>query len=399
MRNSSVRSATGRPVLRPLGRRRRSTGDRIAARRPPSFAGGKRRRRRRRPGDGGSRPQGADAACSAARDTEVAARRAIEAAAARLRADYRDWHGALRILAAPTAEELDESFAAWLQRREGEDPSGRRRSRPPRGRGRDYGPLERLRRGGPKRRNTSPCCAGRSTRFPRAAPASRPSFHPAGGARGKAGAPLWKLCDFREGVPEADRAGIEAALEASGILDAWVMPDGRILSTGYRGHVPLRDDLRLPFPVRHAGDWLIPAIDPGKPALPRFPRMRGGISVGSAAGGLRAHWIDANGSWRMGPLAGRWTKPDPQNTSVRASGRPRGAAAWRIPPMPTSAKACAPASRRNRRRWPTARVDRLRKALAPDNRPILQTGVALDASVRASPRLLLRTKPPRKRRE
>src|SRR5205807_10462681 len=46
---------------------------------------------------------------------------------------------------------------------------------------------------------------------------------------GRPGAPLWQVVDFREHVPEADRAGLEAALEASGVLDAWVTPDGRLL--------------------------------------------------------------------------------------------------------------------------------------------------------------------------
>ena len=36
------------------------------------------------------------------------------------------------------------------------------------------------------------------------------------------GAPLWKLCDFREEISAADRAGYEAALEAAGLLDGWV---------------------------------------------------------------------------------------------------------------------------------------------------------------------------------
>ena len=43
------------------------------------------------------------------------------------------------------------------------------------------------------------------------------------------GAPLWQLVDFRRDIDEEDRAGIEAALEAAGILDAWVTPNGELL--------------------------------------------------------------------------------------------------------------------------------------------------------------------------
>jgi uncharacterized protein (TIGR02680 family) len=40
----------------------------------------------------------------------------------------------------------------------------------------------------------------------------------------RAGAPLWRLVRFADGVPDADAAGIEAALHAAGLLDAWLHP-------------------------------------------------------------------------------------------------------------------------------------------------------------------------------
>jgi hypothetical protein len=48
--------------------------------------------------------------------------------------------------------------------------------------------------------------------------------------QGRAGAPLWRLVDFRDHVDAAARVGLEAALEASGLLDAWVTPDGALLA-------------------------------------------------------------------------------------------------------------------------------------------------------------------------
>ena len=44
----------------------------------------------------------------------------------------------------------------------------------------------------------------------------------------RAGAPLWRLVDFKDELPTASRAGLEAALEASGLLDAWVTQSGRL---------------------------------------------------------------------------------------------------------------------------------------------------------------------------
>ncbi len=52
---------------------------------------------------------------------------------------------------------------------------------------------------------------------------------------GRRGAPLWRLVDFADGIDDADRAGVEAALEAATILDAWVTPDGELLAAGTDG--------------------------------------------------------------------------------------------------------------------------------------------------------------------
>ncbi len=45
----------------------------------------------------------------------------------------------------------------------------------------------------------------------------------------RAGAPLWKLCEFRDDVSAEARSGFEAALEAAGLLDAWVTPAGELI--------------------------------------------------------------------------------------------------------------------------------------------------------------------------
>jgi hypothetical protein len=42
------------------------------------------------------------------------------------------------------------------------------------------------------------------------------------------GGPFFRLVEFRPNLPALERAGLEAALHACGLLDAWVFPDGRI---------------------------------------------------------------------------------------------------------------------------------------------------------------------------
>ena len=56
-----------------------------------------------------------------------------------------------------------------------------------------------------------------------------PHTRAAGVRDGRPGAPLWKVTDFAPGLPDDERAGLEAALEAAGILDAWVTPEGNLV--------------------------------------------------------------------------------------------------------------------------------------------------------------------------
>ena len=76
----------------------------------------------------------------------------------------------------------------------------------------------------------------------------------------RAGAPLWKVTDFAPDVPDEHRAGLEAALEAAGLLDAWVTPDGNLVD----GDVTVVSGL-APVPGQSCASALIPAIDPGDP--------------------------------------------------------------------------------------------------------------------------------------
>src|SRR6185437_1766439 len=77
---------------------------------------------------------------------------------------------------------------------------------------------------------------------------------------GRPGAPLWQLVDFQESLSADQCAGVEAALEASGLLDAWVSPDGhlQIATVADEATQPLHDTQWLArTPVAHSlSDWL-----------------------------------------------------------------------------------------------------------------------------------------------
>ncbi|MFY1829487.1 TIGR02680 family protein [Myxococcus fulvus] len=123
------------------------------------------------------------------------------------------------------------------------------------------------------------------------------------------GAPLWKLCDFAPGLTEQARAGLEAALEASGLLDAWVTPRGQLIAADeHETHLlegpPLEED------TPHLGHLLVPSIDEADPRArgvdaSTVARILRGIGGQAGTGTV---WVDRAGGWRVGPLEGRHGK-------------------------------------------------------------------------------------------
>lgn len=143
----------------------------------------------------------------------------------------------------------------------------------------------------------------------------------------RAGAPLWQLVDFREHVGEAQRAGLEAALEAAGLLDAWVTPDGRL--HGADGLSPLFDSQWLERPPQPASlaDWLTPADGAATPGIDAalLTRLLAGIACTAHDDGRAEGWVAPDGRFRLGALAGAWHKPQAAyiGYAARAAARAR----------------------------------------------------------------------------
>ncbi|MFI5840016.1 SbcC/MukB-like Walker B domain-containing protein [Catenuloplanes sp. NPDC051500] len=160
---------------------------------------------------------------------------------------------------------------------------------------------------------------------------------------GRAGAPLWQLVRFGDGVPEAEAAGIEAALQAAGLLDAWLHPSGAGLSPGTHRPAATHSsggpgDTGLPHPAEGdlagaAGTGGLPAAAPedvqdaylraGAPVTgpnladvlvpeeqddvppDRILAVLAGIALGDLTGPAA---VSAAGRWAQGAGAGRFVK-------------------------------------------------------------------------------------------
>ncbi|MEV5200297.1 TIGR02680 family protein [Streptomyces sp. NPDC053720] len=133
------------------------------------------------------------------------------------------------------------------------------------------------------------------------------------------GAPLWRLVDFENRLSAAEQAGLEAALEASGMLDAWVLPSGTVLTAD--SHEVLLAPAGAPVRVPSLAHLLRPAVDQGdagaaavgEATVARVLAAIGAGAVGAEQGGAgpageAGTWVAVDGRFRVGALTGRWAK-------------------------------------------------------------------------------------------
>ena len=159
---------------------------------------------------------------------------------------------------------------------------------------------------------------------------------------GRPGAPLYLLCELSPGLDEAERAGLEAALEASGLLDAWVTPEGDVLSpetldtclvpADRKPSGPTLAEVLVPAPGYGVGREVVERIlrsigvEPSPPTpLPSHtlppgegrplplaadsPLSRSGGSAMGEGLGVRGPTVTTTGAFHLGPLRGAWSKP------------------------------------------------------------------------------------------
>ena len=139
----------------------------------------------------------------------------------------------------------------------------------------------------------------------------RPPFWTRADRVDRDGAPLWRLIDFNDGVPAERRCGLEAALEAAGLLDAWVTPSGRLEDPTLADVVLVGDQ-----PAADASllQGLAPVPDQAVGEAVVIQLLRS-IGLGEHDTGP---WVDFDGRFRLGPLAGRGSKDRAEHIGAAA---------------------------------------------------------------------------------
>ena len=127
------------------------------------------------------------------------------------------------------------------------------------------------------------------------------------------GAPFWRLVDFASPVPDHVRGPVEAALQAAGLLDAWVGPAGTVA-----GHDIFADTTALArAPGRSLADVLIPVRHADVPAE-SVRRLLAAVAFDDRLPPSQPAAIGADGSWRLGNLHGSWHKDHPAHIGALA---------------------------------------------------------------------------------
>ena len=127
----------------------------------------------------------------------------------------------------------------------------------------------------------------------------------------RAGAPFYMLVDFAVSVSADDRLGLEAAALGSGVGDAWISPDGRLLSGD--GGRPLLDTQLNGGAAQPNGstlaDVLVPDAQSAEIGVPADTILSVLTRIGCASSAQATSTADGlvlgrDGSWRTGALAG-----------------------------------------------------------------------------------------------
>jgi uncharacterized protein (TIGR02680 family) len=135
----------------------------------------------------------------------------------------------------------------------------------------------------------------------------------------RAGASLWRLVRFADHVTDDRAAAIEAALEATGMLDAWVRPEGT--GEGDAGDGFLVPGSPVPGPS--LADVLVPEDDAGVPGAVIAATLRSVALDGALFSSAAV--IGADGRYSHGITAGRHRKEHAEYIGATARARRRAA--------------------------------------------------------------------------
>ncbi|MDJ0345971.1 TIGR02680 family protein [Streptomyces sp. H10-C2] len=155
--------------------------------------------------------------------------------------------------------------------------------------------------------------------------ADAPAAHPARTAarQDRPGAPLWQLVRFADQVTDSQAAGLEAALEAAGLLDAWISPEEQPVAPGdsdaYLRGGPAAPGASLADVLLYEEDTSVPAS--------RVAEVLRSVATDVTDGALTSHpaIVTPDGRYAQGVQYGAHHKPHAEYIGATARARRRAA--------------------------------------------------------------------------
>lgn len=199
---------------------------------------------------------------------------------------------------------------------------------------------------------------------------------------GQPGAALWRTVDVDPSAASSELDGIEAALTASGLIDAWIRPDGRIDFTRSDVHL-----LAAPLTGQTLRAMLTPMADVGL-EVDLIDRVLRSIRIvdtitdkGTAAEGSTDLEIGRDGSFRVGAAVGHGRVQEAELLGAEARERRRVARLAELDSLIAANRAdhrrLAESVRTSTRQWDAVVAE---LATAPDGRSILDAERGLVAA-------------------
>ncbi|GAA4719259.1 TIGR02680 family protein [Phytohabitans rumicis] len=147
---------------------------------------------------------------------------------------------------------------------------------------------------------------------------------------GRAGAPLWRLVRFADAVSDTDAAGIESALQAAGLLDAWVHPAQPATATALQSGEQDGYLIALPQSRRPEGRTLADVLLPEEQDDVTVDRISAVLASIALTDTLTpdtpaATTIGQSGQYAQDVILGAYTKPAPEYIGATARAARRAA--------------------------------------------------------------------------
>jgi uncharacterized protein (TIGR02680 family) len=147
---------------------------------------------------------------------------------------------------------------------------------------------------------------------------------------GRAGAPLWRLVRFADTVDGLEAAAVEAALQAAGLLDAWVHPGTPATAAALAGGEQDGYLIALPESRRPAGRTLAEVLLPEEQDEVTADRIRDVLASIALAdtvtpGAPAATTISRSGQYSQDVTLGAYRKPAPEYIGATARAARRAA--------------------------------------------------------------------------